>query len=84
MARDRDDDRDDSRDDDRPRSRRRDNDDPPKKSNTGKILLIVGLCVGIPLLICVGIIGFGLMNFNIRDQCGFDNRFKYSRLGNHN
>ena len=60
MARDRNDDRDD-RDDDRPRSRRRDNDDPPKKSNIGKILLIVGLCVGIPLLICVGVVGFGLM-----------------------
>ncbi len=62
MARDRDDDSSSGdRSEDRPRSRRRDNDDAPKKSNIGKILLIVGLCVGIPLLICVGIVGFGLM-----------------------
>ena len=54
-----DDDRDDDRrdrDDDRPRRARRDrDDDPPKKSNTGMVLLIVGLAVGIPLLICGGL-----------------------------
>jgi hypothetical protein len=54
MARYRDDDNND-RDDDRPRRRRYDN-DPPKKSNTGMVLLIVGLAVGIPLLVCAGVV----------------------------
>jgi nitrate reductase NapE component len=46
--------------DDRPRKRRRRDDDddrdrPPAKSNTGLILLIVGLVVGLPILACAGV-----------------------------
>ena len=57
---DRDDRRDrDDRDDDRPRRRSRDDYDdrpPPKKAGgVGTVLLIVGLAVGLPLLICGGI-----------------------------
>lgn len=66
MARDRDDDdsrdddrprrrRDDDTDDDRPRRRRDDEDPPKKKGGVGVVLLIVGLAVGIPLLICGGV-----------------------------
>lgn len=57
MPRYRDDDRDD-RDDDRPRRRRGDDDGPPRKSNTGMILLIIGLAVGIPLLVCGGVVAY--------------------------
>ena len=51
--------------DDRPRRRsRRDDDDrdrpPPAKSNTGLILLIVGLVIGLPVLGCAG---FGIWAF---------------------
>lgn len=63
MPRHRDDDDDDDRDDDdRPRRRRRSRrDDDPPKSNTGMILLIVGLAVGLPLLVCVGIGAWGFL-----------------------
>ena len=57
------DDRDDR--DDRPRRQRRDYDDgPPPKSNTGMILLIVGLAVGIPLLACGGVVVWAVMEAN--------------------
>jgi hypothetical protein len=53
----------DDRDDDRPRKRRRRDDDdydrPPPKSNTGLILLIVGLVVGLPILACGGFMVWG-------------------------
>lgn len=53
----RDDDRD--RDDDRPRRRRDYDDAPPKKGGgVGMVLLIVGLVVGIPLLVCGGIVWY--------------------------
>lgn len=57
MPRDRDDDSRDDRDyDDRPR-RRREYDDPPRKQGggAGMVLLIVGLAVGIPVLVCGGV-----------------------------
>ncbi|MCU0705053.1 MAG: hypothetical protein MUF18_13855 [Fimbriiglobus sp.] len=74
MARYRDDDREDDDEDDRPRRRRDDDeddeDDRPRKkrrrreepkSNTGKVLLIVGLAVGIPLLLCAGVSLWGIL-----------------------
>lgn len=48
--------RDDDRDDDR--SRRRRESDPPKKGGAGTVLLIVGLAVGIPLLVCGGVVAY--------------------------
>jgi hypothetical protein len=84
MPRDEYDDRDDDRprrrrdeyddEDDRPRRRRRDPDDrdydrQPPKSNTGLILLIVGLVVGLPMLACAGFFVWGMFAFkNVANQ----------------
>lgn len=63
---------DDDRDDDRPRRRRRDRDDddrPPAKSNTGVILLVVGLVVGLPMVACAGVFVWGMFAFKkVADQ----------------
>lgn len=72
MPRRRDDDDDDREYDDRPRRRRRSRyDEDPPKSNAGVILLIVGLAVGIPVLICVGIGAWGFLEVKkVGEQMG--------------
>jgi cellulase/cellobiase CelA1 len=74
MPRRRDDD-DDDRDreyDDRPRRRKRSRyDEAPPKSNTGLILLVVGLAVGLPLLVCVGVAAWGFLEVKkVGEQMG--------------
>ena len=55
MARERDDDSRDRRDDS---PGRRQDDEGPEKGGTGKVLLIIVICVGIPLLTCGGVIAY--------------------------